>query len=134
MGFLTFLGNNWELLLSLTGSIIAGVITIIKLVKTNKLSTIKYGTLGCVMAGLPDHISMAEKIHGLDGPAKKSYVMNQVQLELKSAGVIITTGELESLSDMVDNLVALSKSINTHINTQTPSNGQKVPFIGGGAK
>lgn len=112
--FIEFITDNWVVILTVLAQVLASIITIIKLIKNNKNLKLGSTAIQLIMEDLPDLITLAEKISGLDGTAKKEYVMREVQLKLSSMGVIITQEDLLTLSDMVDSLVSLSKSINLY--------------------
>lgn len=116
---LDFLQNNLTLILTIIAELVVGITTTIVLIKKNKDVKVNSSNFSSLIADLPTLIDMAEKITGLDGTSKKTYVMQQISLRLASMGISANTEELKNLSDMVDSLVALSKSINTHKKTTT---------------
>lgn len=122
MEFLQFLLENWAVIVSALCSLTAGVITIIQLVKRNKSILINSESFKTIIAELPTLVAMAEKISGLDGDSKKEFVMNQLTLKINSMGIKATANDLLTLSNMVDSLVSLSRTINTLPPTKKPEN------------
>ena len=110
-------------LLDNIGLICAVLVTILNVVALilSKLSNNKSGKvitgISEVIAKLPEIITTAEKV-AETGEERKAYAMAQAELLCKSIGFTPTEEQLNSFSAIIDNLVSLSKSINTYTQPQ----------------
>lgn len=121
---LEWIGNNLDLvfgILSLIGAVLTSVFGI-KFSKTSKEYTALQG-LTSVINDLPVLIQTAEQL-SQDGQAKKEYVMQQATLLCKALGFTPTEDQTDLISQSVELLVQLSKSINLHTNRQITKLGE----------
>lgn len=75
-------------------------------------------TIVQVWQKLPELIDTAEKIQNFTGEQRKAFVLDQTLTLFKASGVVLKDADVVTTSNLIDLLVALSKSINTHATGQ----------------
>lgn len=121
-----WLSNNIGLVCSIAGVLITGLSVLYSLITKGKKSKVLTG-LAKVVNSFPTAIQMAEKIGGT-GEEKKTFVMGQAKLLCQAMGFEPTEGHLAEFSAIVDNLVALSKSININSKTGAKTVSEELPL------
>lgn len=121
--------NNIEVIITIGGLLLSLAGSIFSLILKNKKTGRVLTGISQVVKTFPEYIQMAEKISE-EGEVKKTYVMNQAVLLCRSIGIEPTEEQLAYFSAIIDDLVALSKTINIYTNTpKTPEDDDKTGGI-----
>lgn len=118
--------ENIELVSVIVSIILTAGGWVVSLIFKNKKAGKVLTGISQVVKSFPEYIQMAEKISD-NGEEKKTFVMNQAILLCQSIGIQPTEEQLAYFSAIIDDLVALSKTINLYTNKTTTE--QTIPGI-----
>ena len=102
--------DNLSVIILVVGVIAYIIAFIVKLVTKGKKGDILQ-SIANVIVKLPEIIVTAEKV-GTTGEERKLYAMTQAELIAKALGITLTDQQKTEISNIIDGLVALSKTIN----------------------
>lgn len=116
---LDFLANNATALLSLVALILSIVATVLRM-KGSK-GTPVFDAVKWALKALPGLITFSETVNsGLDGTAKKAYVIEQINTTFAIMGVTVDEATIAEISETIDKIVDATKRM--HVEKGVTSN------------
>lgn len=122
-----FLADNWQIILSVILTLVGLFLT---LLGVKKDSAVVRGLKAFINALLksPESIATAEKISE-DPEDKKTYALEQAELQCKAEGVVLSSEQLVQMSKAIDRQVKLTKEINLDSKNKAPEEVKELPKI-----